>query len=100
MSPSDKEATDLATSWGTRLAIALEDVCPISGHDAYNIYWEAFESDISIPFLQQMNESDYEQLLSAARDFLEMPSVDMTAIRQAVADTIWDRTDDSEGDMA
>jgi hypothetical protein len=78
---------DLPTTWGREFCAALADNTEVTGQDAYEAFWEAFDRDPDLDALRAMSTGDFETLAQAAGELLDAP-VTGDQIRQAVTRTI------------
>lgn len=79
---------DLLTTWGREFCAALPDNTEVTGQDAYEAHWDAFDRDPDVAFFRAMDDAAFADLAAAARDLLDDPSVTDDGMREAVRRTL------------
>jgi hypothetical protein len=81
---------DLAfyTTWGREFANALSPVAPgLCGQDGYEVLARAFGVEPSREAFMRLAERDFIRLRDAARTYLELTTIELSHIKEAVEAT-------------
>jgi hypothetical protein len=82
------DETGFLTTWGREFTEALRPASSdVSGHDAYEVLFRALGRDPTLADFLGLTEADIARLHIAAQEVLELDSIDLQLIKDAVEAT-------------